>query len=235
MAFLPLARRGGGGDDPPMKIDILLFDGFDDLDAFGPFEVLAGAGLDTRLVTAEPCELVISAGGARIVPHGELGDPDLLIVPGGGWNDRSGAGSYAEARRGVVTQALEHRHAAGRRIASVCTGAMLLAEAGLLTGRPAITHHSALEDLRGFGARVIDGARVVDDGDIVTAAGVTSGLDLALHLVAEILGHDAALASAAEIEHRWDQDAITRASSSGRSTGTKEYESATSTKVAARN
>ena len=90
-------------------------------------------------------------------------------------------------RRGAPRRdhaALAGRHAAGGRIGSVCTGAMLLAEAGLLNGRPAITHHSAIEDLRGFGADVIDGARVVDDGDIVTAAGVTSGIDLALHLVA---------------------------------------------------
>ena len=76
-----------------MKIEILLFDGFDDLDAFGPFEVLTGAGLETRFVTAEPCEHVTSCGGARIVPHGVLGDPDLVIVPGGGWNDHGGAGA----------------------------------------------------------------------------------------------------------------------------------------------
>jgi transcriptional regulator GlxA family with amidase domain len=195
-----------------MKIEILLFDGFDDLDAFGPFEVLTASGLQTRFVTVEPSEEVVSNGGARIVPHGVLGDPDLLLVPGGGWNDRSGKGAYAEARRGVVTEALARRHAAGGRIGSVCTGAMLLAEAGLLTGRPAITHHSAIEDLKAFGANVIDGARVVDDGELITAAGVTSGIDLALHLVARELGTEAAQAAADEIEHRWDRDAVTATS-----------------------
>jgi transcriptional regulator GlxA family with amidase domain len=195
-----------------MKIEILLFDGFDDLDAFGPFEVLTASGLETRFVTVKPQERVLSNGGARIVPHGVLGDPDLVLVPGGGWNDRGAQGAYAEARRGVVTDALARRHAAGGRIGSVCTGAMLLAEAGLLTGRPAITHHSAIDDLKGFGVNVIDGARVVDDGDIITAAGVTSGIDLALHLVARELGTDAAQAAADEIEHRWDRDAITAAS-----------------------
>jgi transcriptional regulator GlxA family with amidase domain len=110
----------------------------------------------------------------------------------------------------VIAEVLTRRHAAGGRIASVCTGAMLLAEAGLLTGRSAITHHSALENLRGFGVDVIDGARVVDDGEIVTAGGVTSGLDLALHLVARELGNAAAQAAADEIEHRWDRDAISR-------------------------
>jgi transcriptional regulator GlxA family with amidase domain len=183
-----------------MRIEILLFDGFDDLDAFGPFEVLSGAGLDTRFVTVEPREAVRSSHGATVVPDGVIGDPDLLVVPGGGWNDRERGGVYLEARRGVITAKLRERHAAGRRIASVCTGAMLLAEAGLLDGRPAVTHHSAIEDLKGFGADVQEGARFVDDGEIMTAAGVTSGIDLALHIVRTTLGEDAARAEAAEIE-----------------------------------
>jgi transcriptional regulator GlxA family with amidase domain len=181
-------------------IEILLFDGFDDLDAFGPFEVLSEAGLATRFVTIAPMERVTSSHGARVVPDGVLGDPELVLVPGGGWNDRSGAGAYAEARRGVIPEALAERHARGRRIGSVCTGAMLLAEAGLLSGRPAITHHSAIEDLRAFGADVREGQRVVDDGDIITAAGVTSGIDLALHLVEQELGPEAAQRGADEIE-----------------------------------
>lgn len=186
-----------------MKIEILLFDGFDDLDAFGPFEVLTGAGLDTAFVTVEPQERVRSSHGATVVPERVLGDPDLVIVPGGGWNDRDQPGAFREARRGVITARLRERHEAGRRIASVCTGAMLLAEAGLLRGRPAITHHSAIEDLKGFGADVQEGARFVDDGAIMTAAGVTSGIDLALHLVRATLGEEAARAEATEIE--WNQ------------------------------
>jgi transcriptional regulator GlxA family with amidase domain len=181
-----------------MTIEILLFDGFDDLDAFGPFEVLSEAGLATRFVTLAPQERVTSSHGARVVPDGVLGDPDLVIVPGGGWNDRGGA--YQEAQRGAIPKALAGRHARGRRIASVCTGAMLLAEAGLLRGRPAITHHTAIDDLRASGADVREGERVVDDGDILTAAGVTSGIDLALHLVEQELGRDAAQAGADEIE-----------------------------------
>ena len=176
-----------------MTIEILLFDGFDDLDAFGPFEVLRTAGRDVRYVTAEPAERVTSSHGTTVIPHGVLGDPDLVIVPGGGWSDRDGGpGAYAEAQRGVIPQRLREREG---RIASVCTGAMLLASAGLLTGRRAITHHSAIEDLREAGAIVVEGARFVDEGDILTAAGVTSGIDLALHLV-----EDDAPAVAREIE-----------------------------------
>ncbi len=192
-----------------MKIEILLFDGFDDLDAFGPFEVLTGAGFDTRFVTIEPRETVRSSHGATIVPEGVVGDPDLVVIPGGGWNDRETGGVYLEARRGVIPEALRRRHEAGRRIASVCTGAMMLAEAGILKGRPAITHHSAIEDLKGFGVDVQEGARFVDDGDIMTAAGVTSGIDLALHIVRTTLGEQAARAEAAEIE--WNQAVSTPA------------------------
>ena len=83
---------------------------------------------------------------------------------------------------------------------------MLLAEAGILRGRPAITHHSAIEDLRTFGADVREGERVVDDGDIITAAGVTSGIDLALYLIERELGAEAAEAGAREIE--WDRTPV---------------------------
>jgi transcriptional regulator GlxA family with amidase domain len=183
-----------------MTIDILIFDGFDDLDGFGPFEVLKGAGIETRFVTIEPQDVVTSAHGARIVPDGVLGDPDLVIVPGGGWNDRAGEGAYYVARRGRIPNALKRRHQQGGRIGSVCTGAMLLAEAGILTGRDAITHHDAIEDLKGFGANVIEDARFVDAGDVITAAGVTSGIDMALHIVEQSRGEEIAAARAADIE-----------------------------------
>jgi transcriptional regulator GlxA family with amidase domain len=186
-----------------MRTEILLYDGFDDLDAFGPFEVLSGAGLDTRFVTLEPRDSVATSHGARVIPDGVLGEPDLVLVPGGGWSDGNAAGARAEADRGDIPAALARRHAAGGRVGSVCTGAMLLAAAGLLSGRPATTHHSALDDLRAAGADVREDERVVDDGDIVTAAGVTSGIDLALHLVSEALGDRVAAAAAREIEwHR---------------------------------
>jgi transcriptional regulator GlxA family with amidase domain len=183
-----------------MRIEILIYDGFDDLDGFGPFEVLNGAGLETRFVTIAPQESVATSHGARVIPHGVLGDPDLVLVPGGGWNDGKPQGARAEAERGAIPRALAERHAAGRRVGSVCTGAMLLAAAGILEGRRAITHHSAIEDLRAAGADVAEGARVVDEGDIVTAAGVTSGIDLALHVVTAEKGEDAAAAAAHEIE-----------------------------------
>lgn len=120
----------------------------------------------------------------RVEIDGDSGsDPGLLVVPGGGWNDRDRPGAWSEARDRGLPSAFAALFDAGVTIASVCTGGMLLAEAGLLEGRPAVTHASALDDLRESGADVRD-ARVVDAGSILTTGGVTAGLDLAVHLVA---------------------------------------------------
>ena len=176
-----------------MRCEVLVYPGFDELDALAPWEVLSGLAkaredLDAALVSLDGAGPVRASHGAIITPHRALSArPEVIIVPGGGWNDDAPEGARAEARRGELPAALRARHEAGSLIASVCTGAMLLAAAGLLDGRPAITHHLAIDDLRAAGARVVH-ARVVDDGDIVTAGGVTSGLDLALHLVERHFG-----------------------------------------------
>jgi DJ-1/PfpI family len=91
-------------------------------------------------------------------------------------------------------------HQAGTAIATVCTGGMVAAAAGLTNGRPATTHHSALDELRASGAHVVD-ARVVDDGDLIMAGGVTSGIDLALWLVEREVGGQIAAAVAEEMEY----------------------------------
>jgi transcriptional regulator GlxA family with amidase domain len=185
-----------------MHVQILLYDGFDELDAFGPYEILAGAGFATELVGLDSTDPVTASHGAVIVPHAPLADrPELLIVPGGGWGARAERGTWAEYQRGVVPQAIAERHAAGARVASVCTGAMLLAKAGLLTGRPATTHWAAYDDLRNDGADVREDARVVDDGDVITCGGVTSGLDMALHLVEQVHGSEGADFAARMVEH----------------------------------
>ena len=179
-----------------MDIAILLFEGFDELDAIGPFEVFenarqAGADLTTTLRTVGSGDegTVIASHGLGVGVDGPLAavDPDLLLVPGGGWNDRDDAGAWREAADGVVPDAVAAHHEAGGQVAGVCTGGMLLARAGVLDGRPAVTHAGALADLRATAAEVVD-ARVVDDGDVLTAGGVTSGLDLASHLVGREFG-----------------------------------------------
>jgi transcriptional regulator GlxA family with amidase domain len=191
-----------------MRIAVVVFDGFDELDAIGPLEVLRNAAamgdvdLQVELVTLDGGAEVTGSHGLRVGPDGRL-DPDrtdLLVVPGGGWNDRGPRGAWAEAERGELPAAIAAAHRAGAGVATVCTGAMLATAAGITRGRPAVTHHGALQDLRSAGARVVE-ARVVDDGDLVTAGGVTSGIDLALWLVERHFGAELAEAVAAEIEH----------------------------------
>jgi len=191
-----------------MRVAGVVFAGFDELDAIGPLEVLRNAAamgatdLSVELVALDGAAEVTGSHGLRVRTDGRL-DPertDLLVVPGGGWNDRGAHGAWAEAQRGDLPAAIAAAARGGAAVATVCTGAMLAATAGLTRGRPAITHHGAVEDLRASGARVVE-ARVVDDGNLVTAGGVTSGIDLALWLVERHFGAEVAEAVATEIEH----------------------------------
>src|SRR5918997_1507374 len=105
MAFLPLDGPLGDCEPRPMHTEILLFDGFDELDVFGPFEVLASVG--ARLVTLDGAREVRSDRGIVVRAQAALSDaPDVLVVPGGGWLDRAPQGAYAEVQRGVLPSAV---------------------------------------------------------------------------------------------------------------------------------
>ena len=164
------------------RIEIVLFDGFDEMDAIAPYEVLRtaagyGAPIEAELVGAHgPATIAASHGTRIVVERGPSETADVVLVPGGGYFH--GAGIRAELEHGGLPRILAATHARGAIVGSVCTGAMLLAATGLTAGRRVTTHHLAFEDLRASGAHVIE-ARFVDDGDIVAAGGVTSGLDLA--------------------------------------------------------
>ncbi|WP_254824443.1 DJ-1/PfpI family protein [Haloglomus halophilum] len=197
-----------------MHVAVLLYDGFDEMDAVGPFEVFAnaarvGADCEVSLREVDDAAVVTASHGMRVEPDGplpQLGGDDLLVVPGGGWNDRDRPGAWTEAERGAVPDSIAAMHDGGATVASVCTGGMLAARAGILDGRPAVTHASALDDLRQY-ATVVD-ARVVDDGDVVTAGGVTSGLDLAFHLVDREFGDEVARQVATEMEYQPTGDVV---------------------------
>ena len=188
-----------------MRISIVLYQGFDELDAIGPYEVFrhaanAGAAIDVSLVTLDGAEEVVASGGLQVRPHGKLtGRPDMVLIPGGGWSNRAPRGAWAEANRGDIPNLLRELKGKGVTIATVCTGGMIAAHAGLTRGRPAVTHHTALDELRASGAQVID-ARVVDDGDLIMAGGVTSGIDLALWIVEREFGAKMADAVTDEME-----------------------------------
>jgi transcriptional regulator GlxA family with amidase domain len=197
-----------------MDVAIVLYDGFDELDAIGPYEVFANAVAaagegSVALVTLGARETVTASHGLRVEPDGSLAAadpaPDLLVVPGGGWNDRAPESAWAEAERGDLPDAIAAHHDRGGALAAVCTGGMLLARAGVLDGRPAVTHRGAMDDLRATDAEVID-RRVVDDGDVVTAGGVTSGLDMAVHVVDREFGADVAEAVVREMAYEPSDD-----------------------------
>ncbi|WP_205873746.1 DJ-1/PfpI family protein [Mycobacterium camsae] len=183
-----------------MRAQIVLYDGFDPLDVIGPFEVLAAG---SEFVGGELAVALVSAQGARSVTSGTLGltlsasdalDPDqagCVLVPGA-------SGPIAgDPDDGVDTIAVLLARAADTELtpllakafqnsattmAAVCGGSMIMAMAGLIEGRHAVTHHLGLDLLDAAGVHAV-AARVVDDGDLVTSGGVTSGLDLALHLL----------------------------------------------------
>jgi len=189
-----------------MRIEFLLFDGFDDMDAIGPYEVLRtaerlGADVHADLVGAHGAATITTSHGARlVVERGPSDSADLLLVPGGGWNDGSPQGLRAEVARGDLPALLARAHSNGTAVGSVCTGAMLLVAADLVADRPATTHQSTVEELRAAGAEIVD-ARAVDAGDLLTAGGVTAGLDLALWLVEREAGADLAEQVEREIEY----------------------------------
>ena len=190
------------------SIDIIVFDGVDELDVVGPLEVLrsaarAGADIAVRLVSLRPPLDVRGAHGLRLQAD-SVYEPGarVLVVPGGGWLSRSETGVWGEAERGEWLPLLRAAADGGVVMAGVCTGVMLLARAGVVGGRPATTHRGAWTDLAESGAQVLS-QRVVDDGTLVTAGGVTSGIDLALRLVERFAGRHHAEREATRLEYPW--------------------------------
>lgn len=190
-----------------MRFDIVLYDGVDELDFVGPMEVLraasrAGADAEIRLRTLAETSVVTCSFGMRVIPDGvfEPGNADVVIVPGGGWAARDTIGTWGEVERGDWLPALREAAERGATMVSVCTGAMLLAHAGIIGTRPSTTHAAARDDLIATGATFVH-ARVVDDGEVITGAGVTSGLDIGLHLVRRFFGDDAAELASRRMEY----------------------------------
>ncbi|MEV7160620.1 DJ-1/PfpI family protein [Streptomyces microflavus] len=171
-----------------MQIAIPLFDRFTALDAVGPYEILSRTpGAEVVFVAERTGPVSIDSGSLQLVAQktlAEVPSPDLVIVPGG-----PGQGDQME--NATLLGWLRTADAATTWTTSVCTGSLLLAAAGLLEGRRATSHWLALEALKEFGARPT-GERVVFDGKYVTAAGVSSGIDMGLALLGRIAGDDTA-------------------------------------------
>lgn len=199
-----------------MHIQVVLFDGFDPLDVIAPYEVLYAGGsasdgaVTVELVTAEgPREVISGTGGLTLRAAGalDLERADMLLVPGASGrvgepgevpDEEPGTGEWRQDEfipvllgrtlttelPALLKQAMDDPDIT---VATVCGGSLVLAMAGLLEGRHATTHHLGLDMLDATSAHAIR-ARVVDDGDLITGAGVTSGLDLGLYLLERELG-----------------------------------------------
>ncbi|GAB3141774.1 DJ-1/PfpI family protein [Microbispora hainanensis] len=181
-----------------MNIAIPLYPRFTALDAVGPYTVLAFApGCTVTFVAAEPGPVLDDRGSlslAATASYGDLPAPDVVVVPGG-------PGTIEALSDTELLSWIARAHEGTRWTTSVCSGSFLLGAAGLLKGRRATTHWGWLDQLAGFGAEPVS-ERVVVDGKIVTAAGVSSGIDMALSLLAAT--HDEETAQTVQLAIEYD-------------------------------
>lgn len=192
-----------------MKIQIVLFDGFGELVSFAPFEVLnraieEGAPFTVEFVSSEPKQEVTTSFGVTVKLHDFLrmdNRPDLLIVPGGGWNHKAKHGARKQAELGTLTKIIREMQNEGTIVAGVCTGGMLLAASGILNGQKATMHHLAQGEINKYGAELLP-YRIVDQGAVITARGVTSGIDLGLWITEKF----ASSKIAAAVEYRMEYE-----------------------------
>jgi transcriptional regulator GlxA family with amidase domain len=195
-----------------LTVGIFIFDGVEVLDFAGPFEVFSRArlvpGIDSRrdeksapfdvFTVAPQTDPITATGGLRVLPHHSFSSHppiDILILPGG-------FGTRALLEQPSACEWIRRQAAAAQRVASVCTGSLLLARVGLLAGRRATTHWGALELLASLDPtiRIESGLRVVED-HIVTSAGVSAGIDMALSIIESICGRAVADETAKYIEY----------------------------------
>jgi transcriptional regulator GlxA family with amidase domain len=205
-------------EDGKLTVGILIFDDVEVLDFCGPFEVFSvtgrlkatgknQGGTDTAInvyLLAQSEQPVKALGNFIVQPHYTIQnhpDLDILIIPGG-W----GVSAAAQQEEMVAWV----RWMAGRVtiMSSVCTGAFILGKAGLLEGRKAITHWMSLDRLvEEFPqTEVHRGLRWVDEGDLVTSAGIEAGIDMSLHLIERLLGREMAEATAKRMEYSWQEN-----------------------------
>lgn len=191
----------------PRNVAILIFDEVEVLDFCGPFEVFGVTGRAREAApfnvytVAERSEPVLARNGLSVNPRYTLDDcppPDLLVIPGG-------IGARKEMHNATVIEWIKRCAKPAELVLSVCTGALLLANAGLLDGLAATTHHGAFDLLREAAPQteVREGERFVDNGKVITSAGISAGIDMSLYVVARLLGEEVARDTAERMEYRW--------------------------------
>ena len=206
--------------EKPMKqrnVAILIFDDVEVLDFCGPFEVFSVTGkrdgsdpFNVYTVAERP---TISARNALSINPSYTVEtcpqPDILVIPGGGGQRADGTlfGTRKEMHNETLLAWVNQRYPKTEHVLSVCTGALILAKAGLVENVTATTHHKALDELRQVAptAEVKADARVVDSGRLIFSGGISAGIDAAFYLVAKLLGQDVALETAAYMEYDWSE------------------------------
>lgn len=184
-----------------MRVQVVLYPGAEELDFIGTTSVLGVVdSFEVSFATVDGTDTVKAASGMELKATGEWSpsSADLILVPGGQYGE--GSAVDEQVRAGILPKALAEAVRPGLVMSSVCTGTLLLSAAGITAGRPCTTHWCAKEDLKVQGANVIN-ARVVDDGDLVTSGGVTSGIDLGLWLVERFDGIEAAMLAESVLEY----------------------------------
>ncbi|HJW68568.1 MAG TPA: DJ-1/PfpI family protein [Candidatus Binatia bacterium] len=197
------------------RVGILVFDGVEVLDFCGPFEVFSVTRLNEErrredpspfevLLVAQEAGVVTAAGALKVIPDLTLDSCpalDVLVVPGG-W------GTRREIHNAELLDWIAQRGRQVETLTSVCTGAMLLGHAGLLDGRRATTHWRSLDWMReSFPQVTVERAlHVVEDGHVLTSAGISAGIDMALRVVARYHGDAIARATARQMEYPFPDD-----------------------------
>ncbi|MCG8608374.1 DJ-1/PfpI family protein [bacterium] len=192
--------------DSPKNVAILIFDDVEVLDFCGPFEVFSVAGrrdnsdLFNVYTVAESSNPVFARNKLSVNPSFTLDDlpkPDILIVPGG-------YGTRREMHNSKLVQWVRERAAEAEMVLSVCTGALLLAKAELLTGLKATTHHGALDLLKEVAPNTeVIRERFVDNGKVILSAGISAGIDTSLYVVEKLHGRERAVETAEYMEYDW--------------------------------
>lgn len=189
------------------NVAILIFDEVEVLDFCGPFEVFSVTGLRSKLnpfhvyTVAQTREPVLARNNLSVNPAHTLSDcpgPDILLVPGG-------YGTRREMDNPVLIDWIKGRAENAELTLSVCTGALLLAKAGLLDGLSATTHHGAIDILKDAAPEtaVLESERIVDNGKVILSAGISAGIDMSLYVVSRLLGEEQAEETAAYMEYDW--------------------------------
>jgi transcriptional regulator GlxA family with amidase domain len=203
------------------QIAIVVYPGFTALDFIGPYEVLRNLpDAEVRFVWHEPGPISADSGVLLVgATHSfdETPSPDILLVPGG-------MTTFEHARDEKLLEWVRRAHQTATWTASVCSGSVILAAAGLLEGKRATSHWMVVPMLKPFGVTAVSDERIVHEGDIVTCAGVSAGIDLGMWLAGEIVGEAKAKAIQLAIEYDpqppFDSGHISKASAATRATAT---------------